>query len=127
MVQLLGNSMMFSLALIAMHMAAAAPAQPNPSIRKAYASCLNGVMQKALGEKTEPAAFDTALSTACAAERAAFRNSLVNYDVAAGTKRAEANTNADLQIDDYLATTREDYRMYLEDGSKPPPAPATAG
>jgi hypothetical protein len=100
---------------------AAAAAQPDPVIpaRKAYSACLNKVTAEHLDKKTEPAAFDGALQPACAREEAALKTALVASDVARGFPRKDAEDGAALQVEDYLAVAKEDYRGYLESGSRP--------
>jgi len=108
---------MFSLALVA----ALAAAQTDPVIpaRRAYAACINKTMTAHLEKKDDPGAFDGAIQSACATEAAALRTALVNSDVARGFKRKDAEEGATLQIDDYLAVAKEEYRGYLDNGTRP--------
>ena len=87
---------------------------PNPGSidapRHAYASCLKSFESKNLAQKTDVAAYSTAVKTACPAEAAALRDALVRFDVAMGTKRASATSNAERDLDDYRLTSEERYR-----------------
>ena len=92
---------------------ALAMAAPNPSAivapRRAYATCLKSFESKNLGEKVAPAAYSTSVKSACAAEAAALVQALVAFDVAMGTKRAAATSNAQRDLDDYMMTSEERY------------------
>ena len=93
---------------------ALALAAPNPSSivapRRAYATCLKSFEAKNLGDKVAPAAYSTAVKSACPAEAAALIQALVAFDVAMGTKRTAANANAQRDLDDYMLTSEERYR-----------------
>lgn len=100
---------------------ALAAAQPDPVIpaRKAYAECLNKVMRDHLEKKADAGAFDGAIQGACASQESGLRTALIASDVSRGFKRADAEEGAKLQIEDYLAVAKEDYRGYQEAGNKP--------
>jgi hypothetical protein len=104
-------SMLLSVAFAA---AAAAPPAggPPPAPRKAYAGCLTKVVKDKTSDKLTADAFTAAAKAACAAEEAAFVKSIVDYDMAAGTKRADAEEGAKLQIEDYLANAADTYATY---------------
>jgi len=63
-----------------------------------------------LTAKVDPAAYETAVKSACAAEANALSQALIRYDVAMGTKRATALSNAERDVDDYRLTSVERYR-----------------
>ena len=99
---------------LAFWLAAAAVAGPNPATidqpRRNFAACLKMFEKKSIEAKTMPDAYAEALKTACQSEATALTTALVNYDVAMGSKRAAAQSNAALDISDYLATAEERYR-----------------
>lgn len=99
----------------------AAPAMQAPLVapRRNYSSCLSKAVKKSLGEKVDPAAFPAAARTVCAAEEAAFKAALVSFDVKAGIRRAQAERDAETQIEDYLTGAAETYKVHAEAGSKP--------
>ncbi|HEY0625475.1 MAG TPA: hypothetical protein VGD10_01955 [Allosphingosinicella sp.] len=99
---------MISLAL-ATTLAAAALQGPPAAPRRDYSSCLSKIAKEKRSEKMEKEAFTAALKTACATEEAAFRKSLVDYDVKTGSKRAAAEEGAKLQAEDYLVNVTETY------------------
>jgi len=87
---------------------------PNPGAidapRHAFAACLKNFETNQLNAKVDPAAYETAVKTACAAEADALSQALIRYDVAMGTKRANAISNAERDVDDYRLTSVERYR-----------------
>ena len=93
---------------------ALALAAPNPKTidapRHAYASCIKSFESNQLKAKVDPAAYETAVKTACPSEAAAFTAALVNYDVAMGTKRAAATSNAARDLEDYQLTSVDRYK-----------------
>ncbi|QPQ56078.1 hypothetical protein IC614_05780 [Allosphingosinicella flava] len=110
---------MFSLALSMVLAAAAAAPDPVIPARKAYSACLNKVTIENLDKKTDASAFDGLLQGACAAPEAELKKALIASDLARGFKRKDAEEGAALQIDDYLAVAKEDYRGYQESKTKP--------
>lgn len=93
---------------------ALALAAPNPSSidapRKAFASCLKTFESNQLRAKVAVDAYSTAVKGACPTEAQALTDALVRFDVAMGTKRANAVANAQRDIDDYRLTSEERYR-----------------
>lgn len=96
---------------------ALALAAPNPGSidapRRAFAACLKTFETNQLNAKVDPAAYETAVKAACSTEAEALTQALVKYDVAMGTKRATADSNAQRDIDDYRLTSVERYRDIL--------------
>lgn len=120
---------MISIALAtALHLASAPPAvQADPTIapRRAFAGCLTKFVTDSLRKETAPAAFDAAVQQACASQETAFRSAMIAFDIKGGFSRAEAEENADFQVDDYLATTKDTYLgEYEAHGGAPTPQPA---
>jgi hypothetical protein len=95
--------------LVAMALAA-----PNPGAidapRKAFSHCLKTFEDNQLNAKVDATAYETAVKTACPTEAQALADALIKYDVAMGTKRAAAISNAERDIDDYRLTSVERYR-----------------
>jgi hypothetical protein len=108
--------------MLAMALAAAAPG-PSPDAiaraRKAYSVCLSGFMKKSLKDGVEDAAFASGLSPACATQEAAFRQTVIAADTAAGIKRAVAEENAGLEVEDILSNTKEMFKDYKESKTSP--------
>ena len=96
---------------------ALALAAPNPSSidapRKAFAACLKTFETNQMKAKIDAAAYSTAVKAACGSEAQALADALVKYDVAMGTKRANAVANAARDVDDYRLTSEERYRELM--------------
>jgi hypothetical protein len=105
---------MISLAF-ATALSAAAMQGPPAAPRREYASCLTRFMKGKTEEKMEKEAFTAALKAACAPQEAAFKKSLVDYDVKTGSPRAAAEEGAQLQVEDYIVNTTENYLMAFEE------------
>ena len=106
---------MISIALtIALTLGAAPVGGPAQQPRKAYGACLQKVIKDKTAAKLSAEAFGEAVKAACAAQEAAFVKSLVDYDVATGIKRAEAEEGARLQVEDYLINSSDTYATYSD-------------
>lgn len=97
--------------MVAMALAVAAP---NPGSidapRKAFAACLKTFEGNQMKAKIDAAAYASAVKGACPNEAQALSEALIKYDVAMGTKRANAEANAERDVDDYRLTSEERYR-----------------
>jgi hypothetical protein len=93
---------------------ALALAAPNPTAidapRRAFASCLRSFESNQVKAKVAVDAYSTAVKAACPAEAQALQDALVRFDVAMGTKRASALSNAQRDVDDYRLTSEDRYR-----------------
>ena len=69
--------------------------------------------------------FDTAMPRIEAFE-ATFKAALVAFDTKNGVKRDRASSDADMQLDDYLATSQEKYAAKVKFDAPPKAAPAPA-
>lgn len=99
--------------VLALTLAAAAPG-PSPETiapaRKAYLACLGAFMKKGVADKMAVDAFDAAIAPACAAQEQAFRTAVIAVDTGAGVKRAAAEENAGLEVEDMLANMKETFK-----------------
>ena len=109
---------------------------PSPAVianaRRDYSMCLDSFMKKGIKDKMEQAAFESGMVPACAAKEAAFRSVVVAADMAVGIKRADAEENATLEIDDIQLNIKELFRDTMTPRSAataetpaPTPAPGT--
>jgi hypothetical protein len=93
---------------------ALALAAPNPTSidapRRAFSACLKSFETNQLKAKIDAAAYASAVKSACSNEAQALADALVKFDVAMGTKRANAVANAERDVDDYRLTSEERYR-----------------
>lgn len=87
-------------------------------LRRAYGGCLTKAASASIAKKVEPAEFEPEARTACAAEETKLLGALVAFDLKSGSKRAEAEESAKLQIDDYIFNANETYKDSYEGASK---------
>ncbi|MFC3440901.1 hypothetical protein ACFOKF_06760 [Sphingobium rhizovicinum] len=106
---------MFVAASLAMMLAAAPSADAVGAGRKEFSKCLSAQMQPSLDRKLSLADFQSALKSACADKEAAFRAAIVAQDKADKMSDAEANSDADDQISEYVDKITSEY----EDSSRP--------
>lgn len=78
--------------------------------RKALVECLRQASAKASGASVPSADYAKFAATECAAKADALRAGLVSFDVKNGIKRAQAASDAQMQIDDYLSMSAEKYQ-----------------
>ena len=89
--------------------------------REAYARCLKDFVRASAEKKLEPAAFDTAIMSACKDKEMLLKSALTSADLAMGLKRAASERSTSEQISDYLSMAKEDYKADFETASKPQP------
>jgi hypothetical protein len=82
--------------------------------RKNFGMCLNKVVEQKMSDKLADDAFKAAAQAACSNEANSFRTAWISYEVSMKTKRADAEQNANSQIDDYLTNAIETYKESQE-------------
>jgi hypothetical protein len=75
--------------------------------RQQFIACLKQAVEKANGDKLKPDGFEAFARQSCAAQITSFKQGLVSFDVKAGSPRKRAESDADLQIEDYLVGASE--------------------
>jgi hypothetical protein len=99
--------------------AAAQPADLMVKARDGYTGCLRKFVSESLDKKMDPADFNKALQPACEKQETAFRNAIIVADKADNMSDAEAQEDAQFQVEDFLDKFQNSYRDYLETNTKP--------
>jgi hypothetical protein len=115
MIILLGAS---ALILAALQASIAAPT-------KDFRGCLHDAASKATSEKVAANAIEDYLRSACTAQMGSLKDALVQFRMKNGMGKKAAADDAQMTIDDYLATPADNYRFAAEQNT-PKPTPAAA-
>jgi hypothetical protein len=118
MIALLGAS---ALTLAALQASIAAPTS-------AFRGCLHDAAAKATKENVNADTIETYLRNACTVQMNALTSAIVAFRMKNGMGKKAAADDADMTVDDYVATPADNYRFMAEqNASKPKPAaqPAT--
>jgi hypothetical protein len=115
MIALLGASAIY---LVATQAAISAPTD-------AFRACLRQAGDKAKTEKVAPDAYEAFIRNACSTEGAALKTAVINFRVKNGMSRKAAADDAEMTVDDYVATSVDKYK-FMADFNKPAQAPAAA-
>ena len=113
MIALLGAS---ALTLAALQATVAAPTS-------AFRGCLHEAASKATSEKVSADTIETYLRSACTVQMDSLKGALVAFRMKNGMSKKAAVDDAQMTIDDYLATPAEHYQFAAEQNQ---PQPATA-
>jgi len=76
-----------------------------------YKDCLKQASTQAKKDKVAGDAYETFARTTCGPQISALRNALIGFEVNNGTKRGEAAKDADMTVDDYLASSVDNYKF----------------
>lgn len=101
--------MIVLIAASAVSMLASQAAVAAPTI--AYKDCLKQTSIQAKKEKVGGDAYEAYVRNACNAQITALRDALVAFEVKNGTKRKDAAQDADMTVDDYLASSVDNYKF----------------
>lgn len=115
MIALLGASAIY---LVATQAAISAPTD-------AFRACLRQAGDKAKTEKVAPDAYEAYIRNACSSEGAALKTAVIGFRVKNGMSRKAAADDAEMTVDDYVATSVDKYK-FMADFNKPAQAPAAA-
>ena len=105
------------------------------SARTTFGECVRAAATDAKKKDVPVEALIAHLRQSCEADAGKLKNALVSFDVKNGVKRAQANSDANLQLEDYYAAQEERYRYEVAAKTKAksavqaaaaPPTPATA-
>jgi hypothetical protein len=114
MIALLGVSAMF---LAATQAAINAPTE-------SFRSCLKQASTKASGEKVGGDAIEAYLRNACSAQLGSLKSAVIAFRMKNGMAKKAASDDAEMTVDDYVATSVDKYQ-FMADLNKPQ-APAAA-
>ena len=96
-------------------MAAAAPTAATVSTdRKAFVQCLRDASNKAKSDKIALDGFDAFAMVQCQAQANTLKDALIGVDVSRGVARKTAASDAQLQVEDHLASAKDNYQLRME-------------
>ena len=91
---------------------------------EAFRACLKEASTKASGEKVGGAAFEAYARNACSVQLGSLKSAVIAFRMKNGMARKAAGADADMTVDDYVATSVDKYQ-FMADVNKPR-SPATA-
>lgn len=92
----------------------------------AFRGCLREAASKAKSEKVPGDGIENYLKTACTAQMGTLKDALVAFRMKNGMTRKAAGADADMTVDDYVATPADNYKfMASMNEPKTAPAPVT--
>jgi len=81
--------------------------------REAYTRCLRAFETRSVESRMAVDAFNTALATACTAEKTAYHDAVVRRETATRATRATAEQSATEELNDALTNSRERFEMAM--------------
>jgi hypothetical protein len=100
--------------LIGAALAAAGPASFEAAIdnsRKALVACLKQAASEAKPEVVKPDGFAAYAKTLCTGQETALQNAMISFDMKNGVSRKSAAEGAQMAVDDYVETAKNNYAM----------------
>lgn len=92
----------------------------------AFRSCLREASTKATNEKVPGDGIEAYLRNACSVDMEKLKTAVVAFRVKNGMTRKAAMSDADMTVDDYVATPVDKYKFMIEINTPPPPAASPA-
>lgn len=92
----------------------------------AFRGCLREAATKARSEKVSGDSIETYLRGACTVQLGTLKEALVAFRIKNGMTRKAASSDAEMTVDDYVATPSDNYKFMVNYDSKTVTAPATA-
>ena len=90
---------------------------------EAFRSCLREAATKATGEKVAGTAYEAYARNVCSVQMSTLKSAVIAFRMKNGMARKAASNDAEMTVDDYVATSVDKYQ-FLADMNKPQ-APAT--
>ena len=92
----------------------------------AFRGCLREAAIKAKGEKVPGEGIEDYLRKACTVQMGGLKDALIAFRLKNGMSRKAAASDADMTVDDYVATPADNYKFMAEMDKPKPSAPAAA-
>ena len=92
--------------------------------RDQFRTCLKQTGAKATTEKVAADAYETYLRAACSGQLSSLRNALIGFSMKNGMAKKQASSDADMTVDDYIASSVDHYKFMADVNSPPKPAAA---
>jgi hypothetical protein len=89
----------------------------------AFRGCLREAVNKAKTDKVPGDGIEAYLKTACTAQMGTLKDALVAFRMKNGMTRKAAASDADMTVDDYVATPSDNYK-FMANMNAPKAAPA---
>lgn len=96
---------------------------------EAFRGCLKEASENASKEKITGNAFEAYARNACSVQMGSLKSAVVAFRTKNGMGKKAAGDDADMTVDDYLATSVDKYQFFASQNapnSAPPPAAAPA-
>lgn len=81
--------------------------------RKALVTCLHDAVEEAKAQKIGTAGFNAFAIQKCSAQTTGFKSALWAFDSKNKVSKKQSESDAQAQVDDYLATSGERYEMAI--------------
>ena len=91
----------------------------------AFRGCLRDAASKAKTEKVPGDGIEAYLKTTCTAQMATLKDALIAFRMKNGMTRKAAASDAEMTVDDYVATPADNYK-FMADMEKPKAAASAA-
>jgi hypothetical protein len=92
----------------------------------AFRSCLREAASKAKSDKVAGDAIEAYLKNACTVQMGSLKDVLIAFRMKNGMSRKAAASDADMTVDDYVATPADNYKYLANMDAPKAVAPATA-
>lgn len=92
----------------------------------AFRGCLHDATAKAKNEKVAPDAVEAYLRSACTVQMQTLKSAVVAFRMKNGMARKAAADDAEMTVDDYVATPVDNYKFMVDYNAPKPAAPAAA-
>lgn len=94
---------------------------------EAFRGCLREASSKASGEKVAPGAIEDYLRNACGVQMSTLKSAVVAFRMKNGMGKKAATEDADMTVNDYVATPVEKYQFLANLNAPKPAVQATPG